>query len=189
MVSLKERETGGGREGEGEGRGGKERRDAKKRTQSPVARDEHDRLLVERSAEPVRADIALRELGERGYVLDADDDACSDSDSGSGSGSSRASLLRGVTGTASDEVVQDAREVARSRADVENARAAAGMAVQIWEEELHCVRVLVYFILFYFIFFGGWAGLGAMMSGWVCVWGGVAWRDVPCAGQRWSLRG
>jgi hypothetical protein len=62
------------------------------------------------------------------------------------------------------------------------------MAAQIWEEELHCVRVLVYFILFYF--FGGWAGLGAMMSGWVCVYGeGVAWRDVPCAGQRWSLRG
>ena len=42
------------------------------RTESPVASDEDDSLRVERGAEPVGADVALRELGEHGDVLDAD---------------------------------------------------------------------------------------------------------------------
>jgi hypothetical protein len=76
-----------------------EKEGRRRRTESPVARDEHDPLLIDHTAEPVRADIPLRERGERRDVLDADDDCA-------GAG-------------AADEVVEDAREVARARADVE----------------------------------------------------------------------
>jgi len=102
------------------------------RTESPVARDEHDLLLVDRITEPVRADVPLRSRGERRYVLDADDD---DNDRAgartcvrSRSGFRAARLPGGVA--ACGELVQDAREVARSRTDVEHA-CAAGTAAQI----------------------------------------------------------
>jgi len=82
----------------------------------PVASDEHDGLPVERGAEPVRADVRLRERGQRGHVLDPDDGAA----------------------VWADEPVEHAREVARACADVEDARAGA----QIREEELGGMRVL-----------------------------------------------
>lgn len=91
-------------------------------------------MLVDRGAEPVRADVLLRERGERRYVLDADD--------GTGTGAGAAAA---ATATAADEVVAYACEVARAGADVEHARAAAaGTVVQIREEELGCVRVLLW---------------------------------------------
>ena len=108
------------------------------RTESPVARDEHDLLLVDRTAEPVRADVPLRERGERRYVLDADDDDRARSRSGF-----RVARLPGAV-AACGELVQDAREVARSGTDVEHA-CACGTAAQIWEEELSCVSVLLLF--------------------------------------------
>ena len=48
-------------------------RDGERRTESTVAREEHDRLLVDRGSEPVRAYVPLCERGELRYVLDADD--------------------------------------------------------------------------------------------------------------------
>lgn len=101
----------------------------RRRTESPVACDEHDRLFVDGCAESVRAYVLLRERGERRYVLDADDGVCA---------ATAAALLHPA-----DEVVAHARKVARACADVEHAR--AGTVAQIREEELGCVRVLCFF--------------------------------------------
>jgi len=118
------------------------------RTESAVARDEHDRLLVDRASEPVRAYVPLRERGELRYVLDADNNsrrrACARvcvcvCAAGYGAVLLLLLLLRGGRPTLrpGDEVVQDAGEVARTCADVQHACAtAAGMTAQVWEEEL-----------------------------------------------------
>ena len=55
-----------------EGRGVGKKKNANALTQSSVACNEHYSPLVDRFAQPVRADVLLCEGGESRYVLDAD---------------------------------------------------------------------------------------------------------------------
>jgi len=107
----------------------RERERGHERTESAVARDEHDRLLVDRTSEPVRAYVPLRERGELRYVLDAYDNrrrrtrvcVCVCAGYGYGAVLLLRLRLRGgglTTGALRGEVVQDAGEVARTCADV-----------------------------------------------------------------------
>jgi len=89
-------------------------------TESPVARNEHDRLLVDRSAKPVGAYVSLCERGERRYVLDADDGARSAT-----STTFFFLLLLLLLLRVANEVAEHACEIARSDTDVEYARATA----------------------------------------------------------------